>query len=244
MRLKVGICEDMEVQQRALRRMLEEWGARYGHQLKICLYENSSVFWFDWCGSMDLDLLLLDIDLGKGQTDGMELARKIREKDPRLVILFITALTEYMNQGYDVQAIHFLVKPVEKARLWEILDRACLAVAQKKQKKTLLLREETEISVIPLENLIYAESFSHSVTLHLANGCVETRALGMKELVERLPAEDFFRCHRSYLIHLAHVERIGKCEVFLDDGSRLPVSRRREKELFRVFVDYYKGKEA
>lgn len=242
MGLKIGICEDMETQQRNLRRMLEDWAKSRSCQLQVSLYDNSSAFWFDWCGSMDLDILLLDIDLGKGQQSGMELARKIREKDTRIVIIFVTAMTEYMNQGYDVQALHFLVKPVEKERLWEILDRACAATAEGRQKKSLLLTEETEVSLIPVDEIMYAEAFSHSVTLHLTSGCREVRSVGLKELEQRLPAEDFFRCHRSYLIHLGHVNRIGKCEVLLDDGSRLPVSRRREKELFRVFVDYYKGK--
>lgn len=73
---------------------------------------------------MDFDLLLLDIDLGKEGEKGMELARRIRQKDERVSILFITGLPEYMNQGYDVQALHFLVKPVERERMTEVLDWA------------------------------------------------------------------------------------------------------------------------
>ncbi len=244
---KIGICEDIKAQQRNLRRMLDEWAENRGCQADVRLYDHSSAFWFDWCERMDLDVLLLDIDLGEGQQNGMELAKKIREKDSRIVIVFVTAMTEYMNQGYDVQALHFLVKPVEKARLWEILDRACAAVSSDRQKECLLLTEGTGISLVPTDEIVYAEAFSHSVTLHLSGQNrdagvqeLEVRSLGMKELEERLPARDFFRCHRSYLIHLNHVNRLGECRVCMDDGSCLPVSRRREKELFRVFVDYYK----
>ncbi len=250
MNLKIGICEDMEAQQRNLRRMLDEWAESRGRRIDVRLYGHSSAFWFDWCGSMDLDVLLLDIDLGEGQLNGMDLAKKIREKDSRIAIVFITAMAEYMSQGYDVGALHFLVKPVERARLWEIMDRACAAVPADRQNERLLLTEETGVSLVPTGEIVYAEAFSHSVTLHLsakdreARGQgrreIDVRSLGMKELEERLPAGDFYRCHRSYLVHLNHVDRLEKCRVFMDDGSCLPVSRRREKELFRVFVDYYK----
>lgn len=247
MKRRIGICEDVKAQQRNLCHMVEAWANESGYQAEVRLYDHASAFWFDWSGGLNLDILLLDIDLGEGQRNGMELAKIIREKDPRLVIIFITAMSEYMSQGYDVQAFHFLVKPVEEARLREVLNRAVWVAPAERKREYLLLSEEGQVMRVAFDEIVYAEAFSHSVTLHLSADArrkgvteMEVRSLGMKELEKRLPAEDFFRCHRSYILNLSHVNRLEKCQVFMDDGNCLPVSRRREKELFRAFVDYYR----
>ena len=120
---KVAICEDDSTQSRNIRRMVEEWGQERARKLEVFSYACCEAFLWDWTEGMDFDLVILDIHLGQGM-DGMELARRIRQKTAGIEILFISGLSEYLSQGYDVQAIHFLVKPVEKGRLWEVLDRA------------------------------------------------------------------------------------------------------------------------
>lgn len=237
--IKAGICEDDPVQQKNLTRMLESWSESRSVKLRLFVYDSSSALWFDWCARMDFDLLILDIDLGKERENGMELARRIRQRDGSVSILFVTGLPEYMNQGYDVQALHFLVKPVEKERMYAVLDRALSAA--KGPEESLLLEEETRVQKILLHRILYLEAFSHSVTLHLAGEeCLEVKR-GMKEMEQQLPADGFFRCHRSYLIHLLHVRKIAGNQVFLEGGAVLPVSRMKEKKLYQAFLEYHRS---
>ena len=244
MLLKIGICEDDPTQRRNLERMIKSWGEEKGHKVCLSSYENSEAFLWDWSSGMDFDLILLDIDLGPGG-NGMELARRIRGRDGRAAILFVTGLAEYMSQGYDVRACHFLVKPLEEKKLYGALEKA---VAETEKKEAyLLLEEEKGAERIPVSRILYGEAFSHRIALWLAPEregeepvCRET-GMCLGDLEELLPSSEFFRCHRSYLVHLPYIRRIERVQAFLDWGAVVPVSRGKRAELYRAFVGYFKG---
>lgn len=242
--LKIAVCEDDAAQRRSLEHLVEHWAEEKGMKIRLSAYVDCESFLFAWEERMDFDLLLLDIELGAGM-DGMDLARRIRGKDERLAIVFITGLPEYMSQGYDVRALHFLVKPVEEGRLREVLDRAL----EKTEKKEdfLLLESGAETEVIPVSSILYVEAFSHICDVYvLENGKAVSREVRMalKEIQEKLPASDFCRCHRSYLVHLAYVRKICKNQVLLEHADALPVSRGKEKELYGAFLAYHKSGDA
>lgn len=251
--LKIAVCEDDTAQRRSLERLVEQWAGQKGLQIRLFACADCETFLFAWEERMDFDLLLLDIELGAGM-DGMHLARRIRGRDERLAIVFITGLPEYMSQGYDVQALHFLIKPVEERRLWEILDRA-LERTEKKEA-FLLLERGTEPEVIPVSSILYVEAFSHACDIYVLENQKAARRevrMGMKEIQERLPSSAFVRCHRSYLVHLAYVRKICRNQVFLEyvdalsasrgtpAGRGIPVSRGKERELYEAFLAYHKS---
>lgn len=241
---KVAICEDDSTQSRNIGRMVERWGQERTQKPEIFGYADCEAFLWDWTEGKDFDLVILDIHLGRGM-DGMELARRIRQKDREIEILFISGLSEYMSQGYDVEALHFLVKPVEEGRLWEILDRAL--PMQKKKEIFLLVETENEAERIPVSRIVYGEAFSHTTELFLApeskEGVMEHKEVRMclGELEERLSGWDFLRCHRSYLVHLPYIRRIDRAQAFLDYNGCIPVSRGKRAELYQAFLDYHKA---
>lgn len=239
--LQIGICEDDDTQRKNLRLLVQEWGMQKELKLSFSLYQDCESCWFEWSERMDLDVLLLDIDLGNGCLNGMELARKIREKDKRVKIIFITALVEYMSQGYDVNAFHFLIKPIDVHKLTQVLDRALEKI--EKQENYLLLEDETQTQLIPVSHILYVEAFSHSSVIYMyEDGRVRfiEKKIGMKDIESRLPQKDFFRCHRSYLVSLMHIRKIQKNQVLLRGDVNLPVSRTREKALYLAFLEYHK----
>lgn len=239
--LQVGICEDDDTQRKNLRLLVQEWSIKKGLKLSFSLFRDCESCWFEWSERMDLDVLLLDIDLGSGCLNGMELARKIREKDKRVKIIFITALAEYMSQGYDVNAFHFLIKPIDAYKLTQVLDNALEKI--EKQENYLLLENETRTQLIPMSHILYVEAFSHSIVIYLyEDGKIRfiEEKTGMKEIEGRLPQNVFFRCHRSYLVSLMHIRRIQKNQVLLRGDVNLPISRTREKALYLAFLEYHK----
>lgn len=242
--LKIAICEDDPIQRKNLERMVTGWGANGRHKIILCSYGECESFLWDWSQKMDFDLILLDIDLGPGG-NGMELARRIRHKDERAAILFITGLAEYMSQGYDVRACHFLVKPLDKKQLYGALEKALTEL--EKKEEYLLLEEETGAERIPVSRILYGEAFSHTVVLSLAperegEGPASREArMCLGDLEKLLPGTGFFRCHRSYLVHLSHIRRIDRMQVFLDYDVSIPVSRGRRDGLYQAFLEYYKG---
>ena len=237
----IAICEDDVTQQRNLYRIVNCWCESRGYFAKISMFTTTEALLFAWEERMEFDFLLLDIDFGKEHMNGMELARKIRQKDEHSSIIFITALKEYMNQGYDVRALHFLVKPLEEGRLWEVLDMA--HSSRQAKEKFILLELDGQVQRIPVSQIVYAEAFSHSIVLHFLKNkehFYQEYKLDLKKLEHQLLGQDFFRCHRSYLIALSYVCRIGKGEVVLENNIHLPMGRTKEKKLYEAFLEYHK----
>lgn len=237
----IAICEDDLTQQRNLYRMVSRWCESHGYIAKILMFAKAEALLFAWEEEMEFDVLLLDIDFGKECMNGMELARKIRQKDEYSSIIFITALKEYMNQGYDVRALHFLVKPLEEGRLWEVLD--VVQRSRQAKEKFILLELDGQVQRIAVSQIVYAEAFSHSIVLHFLKNkehFYQEYKLDLKELEHQLLGQDFFRCHRSYLIALSYVCRIGKGEVVLENNIHLPMGRTKEKKLYEAFLEYHK----
>lgn len=242
MLLKIAICEDNPAQARNMKRQLLNWSRERDLTVIIQTYAGCEAFCWDWMQNMDFDLLLLDIDLGQGP-DGMELARRIRQKDDRITIIFVTGLAEYMSQGYDVRACHFLVKPVEEEKLKAVLDKAQKEI--RKKEDYLILEEETELARIPVSLILYAEAFSHTTALYLmpekGEKAVRREAkMCLGDMAELLPCTEFFRCHRSYLVHLPYIRRIDRTEAYLDYDLAVPVSRGKREDLYQAFLEYHR----
>ncbi len=232
MPLTLAICEDSEQQSAELRRLLGEWSSDKPFALIIDEYISAESFLFSY-PEKPCDLLLLDIEMGG--INGMELAVKLRERADMLPILFITGYSEYMNQGYEVEALHYLLKPVDKEKLFNVLDRY---VKKRLPENEILLRTEKGVRRVSSDTVSYCEAMGKRTLVHIFGGqCVECE-LGIGELKKTLTYEFVF-CHRSYIVNLRFVKSIGKAELTLDSGKTVPVSRRLYNELIEKFIEFY-----
>lgn len=166
------------------------------------------------------DLLCLDI-LMDGKT-GMELAHELRERDDRTDFLFLTSSEQHLKEGYSVRPIQYLFKPVQREELAQALKTS---LRLRSQPKVLALRFGGKTTVFSIERILYLESQNHSLHLNTIDGAY-TFYITLSEAERQLPAARFCRCHNSYLVNLGQVAEIGRAEVVLSDGTRLPVSRR------------------
>ena len=232
MPLTIAICDDNENQIKELRHRLNEWSVDKPFALTVDEYISAESFLFSY-EDRPCDLLLLDIEMG--QLNGMELAKKLRAEGDMLPIVFITGYSDYMNDGYEVEALHYLLKPVDKKKLFAVLDRY---IKRSAPKKEITLRcEEKKLHISP-DTIQYAEATGKRTQVHLADGTVLVCAEGISELKSRL-STDFITCHRSYVVNLRFVRSIGKTEIVLDGGETVPLSRRLYKEVNDMFIQFY-----
>ncbi len=234
--MRIAICDDEEVQRQMLKKYLEEWAERNEVILKIELFPNGENFLFLWEDDKDYDLLILDIEMG--QLSGMELASQIRKQDEEIPILFVTGYDRYISQGYEVSALHYLMKPVCKEKFFDVLDRF---KKKGKQEEKFYFKAEKGLISLPLSKIWYVEASAHQCILYTE---LEEYVLctSISEMTEYLnDYKEFVRCHRSYLVNLRHVSVIVKSELLLDDGRRLPVSRSAEKGVNQAFISLFKG---
>jgi len=150
-------------------------------------------------------------------------------------IIFITGYPDFISEGYDVAALHYLMKPVSESKLCEVLGRA--AANCRKQKRMILLKTSYENRRIDADSVIYAEAFAHSVNICTSDGNLEVK-MSMTD-AEKLLGDGFVRCHRSYIVSLRYISRITKTEVVLDNGKALPLSRNSYNAVNQAFISYY-----
>ena len=208
--MRIAYCEDEPAQRSRMELLLRTFAERKRLPLTVEAFSDSAAFLFQYPGSYPFDLIFLDIDLGG--MDGMALARKIRETDSEVPILFLTNHKEYVFEGYEVQAFRYLLKPVTEDTLFPLLEE--LQAMRGQEKPHLLLSLGGETQKLFLSDLLFVESDNHYLTLHTAAG-TETFKKNLSEFREELSAawqasggtgECFAAAHRSYLVNLAHVE--------------------------------------
>jgi len=246
--LHIAVCEDELNQAQYIKMLAARWVDEHSYKATIDIFDNADSFKTARNENISYDILLLDIQLdGKEESqsgfpppqNGISLAKELRETDDKLIIVFITALPEYIQEGYDVSALHYLLKPIDEDKLFAVLDKAVKNLS--KTDKMLFLPIDGEIVRIPVSNILYIESFAHYM---------EITALFKKFTVkmpiyeiERQLGGDFIRCHRSYIVGLKHISKITKTDVILDDGKTIPLSRRLYDEVSKTFIKYFNGAE-
>lgn len=235
MKYKIAICDDSDADRQYVLNMVEHWAASAGHVVHTDTFPSAENFLFHYAEERDYDILLLDIEMGA--MDGISLAKRIRQGNEAVQIVFVTGFADYISEGYEVAALHYLMKPVKEEKLCAVLDRAVAAL--QKTERVILLPVDGEMLRLPVGQIQYAEAFSHTVSIVTEAETIQIK-MPISEVEKRL-GEGFIRCHRSYLVGLKHLARLSKTEVILDSGKVLPLSRGAAPLVHKAFVSYYTG---
>lgn len=198
-------------------------------------FPDAEKFHFNYPDNPRFDILLLDIHMK--DMDGFKLAQRIRRKDQKVAVVFITGDPDYASKGYDVGASGYLLKPVRREKLYDVMDK-CLASLISRGTE-LLWETDGELRKIYQEDILYFESDGHIITAVTPEGRFEQR-MTWAQLESLISPDMFARTHKSYIVGLSHIDVLGKTELTLDNGTALPVSRRLEKGLRESFVRFYR----
>lgn len=238
MELKVAVCDDEHQQAEYIKMLVSKWADENAVKATIEMFGSAENFKVAWSQRKNFDIVLLDIQMS-GQ-NGVELAKELRAANKTIAIIFITALTDYMAEGYEVSALHYLVKPVQENKLFETLGKAYKNLTQ--AKKYLIVNSNGKDCRILFEDILYIESFKHYVTIAAVDGTEYEVRRNISDIESELD-NSFFRCQRSYIVMIKYIQHISKTEVFLDNGKTISLSRNIYKDLYKAFVRYFKGKE-
>ena len=228
MTYQIAICDDEEKQRAYIKSLVEGWLRQTFHHTKIQEYASSEQFLFEQAYDRT-QILFLDIEMEK--MDGIALAREIRKHNRQMQIIFVTGYMEYIQEGYDVEALHYLLKPVSQEKIDSVLDRAVERL--KTADAVLLVESGGEVLRLPLKEIRFIESNRNYNIIHADND-YEVRGT-LSELEAKLD-EAFVRVGRSYLVNLNYVRRIGKTELILNTGEKLLVPRGSYKKLNEAFI--------
>ena len=228
--MRIAICDDNECDIEFVRRITESWLKSRGRDGQIEAFSSAEGFLFHYAEEKNDDILLLDVEMGR--MDGVTMAKKLRRENKTVQIVFITGYSDYIAEGYEVEALHYLMKPVREEKLFAVLDRAAEKLRQ--NEKVLNLELSGEMVRLPLHEIRYLDVQKNYVTVHAKQPYTVKRSLGEfeKELDDR-----FFRAGRGLLLNLKVISRVTKQEVHLTDGTVLPLPRGAYESLNRAIIE-------
>lgn len=232
MKYKVAICDDDAAQRSYLAEIVAAWAVRNHCLAEVKQYPEAESFLFEYEAEKDFDILLLDVEM-PGMT-GTALARAVR-RDNRLVqIVFITGFYEYFSDGFDVSALHYLIKPVDEKKLFPVLDKAADNLSCH-QRSVLVSTSEADVK-IPLADILYVEAENVYVVVHTARGNYRTRC-ALAKFAEQLD-ETFFKVHRSFVVGLKDIVKITRTQITMSNGDTVPISRGMYDGIHTALVKY------
>lgn len=232
--MHIGICEDNQAQRSLLEKYIKAWSKMRGEKLSLKSYDSGEAFLFSREDEPPFDLLILDIQML--EISGLDLAKKIRQEQDDVMIIFVTAIKEYVFEGYDVEALQYLLKPVNQEKLFESLDLALKKVHQ--VEPTIIVDQEK----IKIPDVLYIEVQAHYIEVNLDDQVVKSKK-SLKEMHVLLEKHDFMLTHRSYLVNIAKVSKIGKTFVIMDNRSKVPISRSKYKAFNQAFIKYHQERD-
>lgn len=230
--LKVVVVEDLDSEFDYIKPMLSNYFNSIGQDFTLLHYKTATDFLKDY--SLDTDLIIMDIELG--QESGMDAAKKVREIDEDVVIIFCTKMAQFAVTGYQVNALDFLVKPYTYESLAFRLNRAMKAL-KKNTRSNIMVKTKNGMKNIPLKEIYYLDVFGHSLGFHTINGTIYSWG-SLSKYEEDLKPLGFFRCSNSSLVNSKHIDTIKGKEIQLDNGETLIISRPRHKSFMASLAQW------
>lgn len=219
--LQIAVCDDERAAADLIAGLARDWARGRGVEARVDTFASADALIFSLDDGAP-DVALLDIEMPGAS--GMELARLLRERGERTQVVFVTGIIDHVFDGYDVDEVSYLLKPV-------------------RAEPVLVVESAGASARVPLSRVCLLEARGHDTIVTLADGGRLTSSQGIARLEEELAglSDLFFRCHRSYLVSVPHVRRITRREVEVDTGDVAPVARGRWEELNRAWLAWCRG---
>ena len=230
--MRIAICDDEELYRVELKTILDKLLINVDYNIDTFDDGNRLIESFK---AQPYDLLFLDIEMPV--VDGITLAKSLRAISEKVFIVFLTSHVEYAIEGYEVNALRYLTKPVDIEKLKEVIR-----YVQEKQGavRQLIIKEDGEELLINITDVIYIESMNQNVRIVTTKGEHVIR-YNIGDFEEQRKNDGFFRSHRGYLISLAKVKKLSKNDVIMEGDVILPVSRSNVKALKDALYTYVEG---
>ncbi len=229
--IRIAIVEDDNNYAKILEKYIVRFEEESGQQIQVERFEDGADIAEEYKG--DFDIILMDIEMTF--MDGMSAAKKIREVDEEVVIIFITNMPQFAMQGYEVEALDYVLKPINYYAFSQRLTRAT-ARMKKRTKKYLSLNYKNSVMKLDIDNIYYIEVLDHDLIYHTKTGDICVRGI-MREVEDKLKDEAFFRSNKAYLINMEYVDGVEENDVIIGT-DRLRISRARKKEFMDALNDY------
>ncbi len=229
--IRVAIVEDDKGYAEILKKYIARYETESKQRFQIYTYQDGEDIVENYRGNYDI--ILMDIEMQF--MDGMTAAEHIRKVDSEVVIIFITNMPQYAMKGYAVEALDYVLKPINYYSFSQRIERAINRM-MRRQKRYISISNRGQVQKIDLTSLYYVEVQDHNLFFHLDGEVIQTRGT-MKEIEQQLESESFFRCNKCYMINLEYISELKGSSVIVGDDE-VQVSRSKKKVLLDALNNY------
>ena len=239
--MNIIICDDDPCYLETIAGAVDRWSLeRKLHKAVVThCFASAEDLWEAWQKGLTVDLAFLDIEI-PGELSGLDVAKLIRETDSQASIVFVTNYSEYACDGYSVNALRYLKKPISDRNLFE-----CLDISYRQwdyaQESSIFLNLRKQKMVLPYKHLIYVEAKAHYLAIHCTQQePVEIRCR-LSDMLAKLPEESFVQCHRGFVVNLLYVRNVSRTMLTLAGNKQIPVGSKYAESVFEKVKQYYQG---
>ena len=228
--MRIAVIDDQPADRDYIAALVSRWAKDRDSAVTAVPFPSAEAFLFAYSEDRDFDILLLDIEMGA--INGVELAKTVRAENDAVQMVFITGFPDFIAEGYEVSALHYLMKPVDRDKLFSVLDRA--AANLEKAERRLRVTFERRTDYVPFSKILYLEAQKQCVRI-VTDGEEYRMKASLAETAAQLD-EFFFSCQRSFFVNLRHVARILPDRVVLKNGAEVPISRGMAEKIGREII--------
>ena len=228
--MRIAVIDDQPADRDYIAALVSRWAKERDEIVVYVPFPSAEAFLFAYSEDRDFDILLLDIEMGA--INGVELAKTVRAENDVVQMVFITGFPDFIAEGYEVSAVHYLMKPVDRDKLFSVLDRA--AANLEKAERRLRVTFERRTDYVPFSKILYLEAQKQYVRI-VTEGDEYRMKASLAETAAQLD-EFFFPCQRSFIVNLRHVTRILPDRVVLKNGVEVPISRGMAEKIGREII--------
>ncbi len=240
--MNVVVCDDERLCCDTVANAISAWAkaADAEHAIMVRCFSSSEDLAEALQNGLFIDMLFLDIQI-PGQLSGLDLAKHLRATNTQTVIVFVTNYAEYACEGYSVDALRYLRKPIQQKQIAECMDIAFRRWSLSRSENIVIHTRKSVVS-LRYQDILYIEVTAHKLRFHTVNqkDALETRGR-LLDIAASLPSELFVRCHRSFLVNLMYVRRLSANSLMMSDATVIPLGRKYESSAAEAFDRFYQG---
>jgi len=203
--------------------------------VELAAYETGAAFLKEWGVIKANDVKIAFLDIYMPGISGIDLAKKIRETDPDMVIIFTTTSVKHGLDGYSVKALQYLVKPVVYSEVEDVLN-ACMAKFADLLHFIEVSSDRLTVKIL-LKDILFIEMFDHDCLIHTPAKTIKSR-LTLDEIGRQLDGSTFLKTHRSYIVNMRYIKSINENDFQLSNGALVPIRRNDKLTVKQVYTDY------
>ncbi|MGN0482505.1 MAG: LytR/AlgR family response regulator transcription factor [Lachnospiraceae bacterium] len=239
--LKIAICDDRKKDRDRIYQYVQQFCQEKMLQAEIKIFDHPDALIFE-CEKLRPHIYILDIVMP--MVNGIQAARELRWNQPEAEIIFVTSEESFALESFDVNPVNYIVKPVQKEKLFETLNLAVKRL-NRKEEKTITIKVKGGYSTIYLDDIMYMDYRNHVVSYHLLSKetiSTSTLRIGFAEYLSQNHAgEDFVLCHESIAVSIKAIDKLTKTDIMVRNHEILPVAKSRYAQVLEKYMNYRFG---